>query len=264
MSAGAERLPVAEEWWRLEDADDGVTRLIERHIDLMLESNVWHIRGRDRDLVIDSGNGIGALRPAIDGLAQGRPVVCIVTHGHFDHVGGLHEFDDRRGHRADADEVRRPFAMRLHSADFPEGAEEMYAYYGYPVPPTIVSALPYEDFDADAWSSPGADLTDVVGDGDVIDLGDRALEVLHVPGHTPGSVALWEADTGLLYTGDMVYVGARLSFDDPEATVTSLRRLRALPIRRVHAGHDRSFERDEFEAAIDAELRTIESGARPI
>jgi glyoxylase-like metal-dependent hydrolase (beta-lactamase superfamily II) len=264
VSAAAERLPVADEWWTLDDEGDGVTRLIERHIDLMLESNVWHIRGRDRDLVIDSGNGIGALRPVIDRLAEGRPVICVVTHGHFDHVGGLHEFDDRRGHPADADEVRHPFAMRLHSADFPEGADEMYAYYGYPVPSTIVRALPSEDFDEDAWSSPGAELTEVVGEGDVIDLGDRALEVLHVPGHTPGSVALWEADTGLLFTGDMVYVGARLSFDDPEATVTSLRRLRALPVRRVHAGHDRSFDRRELEAAIDAELRTIESGATPI
>lgn len=264
MSADADRLPVAQEWWALQDAGDGVTRLIERHIDPLLESNVWHVRGRDRDLVIDTGNGIGALRPVIDRLAEGRPVLAVVTHGHFDHVGGLREFDDRRGHPGDADEVREPFAMRLHSADFPEGATEMYAYYGYPVPRTTVNALPSPDFDAAGWSSPGAELSGVVRDGEILDLGDRALQVLHVPGHTPGSIALWEAQTGLLYTGDMVYVGAKLSFDDPEATVSSLGRLRALPVRRVHAGHDRSFERDEFEAVIDAELRTIEDGARPI
>ena len=264
MSRGAERLPVAADWWVLEDAGNGVTRLIERHIDPMLESNVWHVRGRDRDLVIDTGNGIGALRPAVDGLAAGRPVISLVTHGHFDHVGGLREFEDRRGHAADADEVREPFAMRLHRADFPEGTTEMFAYYGYPVPETIVTALPSEDFDADAWSSPGAQLTGTVADGDVLDLGDRTLEILHVPGHTPGSVALWESATGLLFTGDMLYVDAKLSFDDPPATVTSLTRLRALPLTRVHAGHDRSFDRAEFLDVIDAELRSIEDTARPI
>jgi glyoxylase-like metal-dependent hydrolase (beta-lactamase superfamily II) len=264
VSGATDRLPVAEDWWKLEDAGDGVTRLIERHIDLLLESNVWHVRGRDRDLVIDTGNGVGALRPAIDALTAGRPVISVVTHGHFDHVGGLHEFEDRRGHADDADEVRKPFAMRLHSADFPEGAVEMYTYYGYPVPEVIVRALPSSDFDADAWSSPGADLTAAVNDGDVIDLGDRTFEILHVPGHTPGSVALWEPATGLLFTGDMLYVGAKLSFDDPVASAASLTRLRALPVRRVHAGHDRSVDHDEFLRVIDVELRSLGGRARSI
>jgi len=257
VSTAAGRLPVADEWWTQTEEDDGVTRLVERHIDLMLESNVWHVQGRDRDLVIDTGNGIGALRPAVDALSGDRPVTVVVTHGHFDHVGGLREFDERRGHKADEADVRTPYAMRLNRAHFPEGAQAMYDYYGYPVPETIVRALPEEGFDAEGWQSPGAELTGFVEDGDVIDLGDRRLEILHVPGHTPGSVALWEPDTGLLYTGDMAYVEARLHYDDPVATVASLHRLRDIPVRTVHPGHDRSFDRDDLHAMIDRELRSI-------
>jgi glyoxylase-like metal-dependent hydrolase (beta-lactamase superfamily II) len=264
VSGDGDRLPVADDWWVLSPVGDGVTRLVEGHIDPMLESNVWHVRGGDNDLLIDTGNGIGALRPVIDRLSNGRPVISVVTHGHFDHVGGLREFEDRRGHQADADDVRSPFPMRLHREHFPEGAVEMYEYYGYPVPPMIVNALPSENFDAEGWSSPGAELTGAAQDGDVIDLGDRGLEVLHVPGHTPGSVALWEADTGLLFAGDMIYVDAKLHFEDPAAAAASLRRLRALPVRRVHAGHDRSFDREEFHDVIEAELRSIEHEARPI
>lgn len=244
-------LPVAERWWRTHDAGDGVTLLVEAHITPMLESNVWHVRGRDADLVIDTANGVGALRPAIDRLSADRPVIAIATHGHFDHVGGLAEFDDRRCHEGDAAETRSPFPVRIEREAQPDGVEEMFAYYGFDVPDRTIAALPNEDFDPSAWVAPGAEPTSLVADGDVIDLGDRQLEVLHVPGHTPGSIALWEAATGLLFSGDTVYVEARLGFDDREAAATSLRRLAGLPVRRVHAGHDRSFDGDELGMVLD-------------
>ena len=53
---------------------------------------------------------------------------------------------------------------------------------------------------------------------------------------------------------DTVYVDARLGFDDLEAAEASLARLAALPVRRVHAGHDRSFEGGELDALLDGLL----------
>jgi hypothetical protein len=52
-------LPVAERWFRSRRVADGLTMLVEDHLDPFFESNVWHVRGRDRDLVVDTGNGIG-------------------------------------------------------------------------------------------------------------------------------------------------------------------------------------------------------------
>lgn len=250
----AEPIAVAERWWRTHDAGDGVTLLVEAHITPMLESNVWHVRGRDADLVVDTANGIGALRPAIDELAEGRPVVAVATHGHFDHIGSLAEFEDRRCHRGDATETRSPFPVRIEREAQPDGVQEMFDYYGFDVPDMTIAALPHEGFDVSAWVAPGAEPTSFLDDGDVIELGDRRLEVLHVPGHTPGSIAVWEAATGLLFSGDTAYVDARLGFDDLEAAESSLRRLGELPVRRVHSGHDRSFDGGELDVLLDGLL----------
>ena len=57
-------LPVAHPWFQAEDAGGGITRLFEPYVDAMLVSNVWHVPGRDADLLVDSANGIGPLEAA--------------------------------------------------------------------------------------------------------------------------------------------------------------------------------------------------------
>jgi glyoxylase-like metal-dependent hydrolase (beta-lactamase superfamily II) len=250
-------LPVADRWFTLTDVGDRVTRLTEPHVDPMIVSNVWHVRGRDADLLVDSGNGVGPLRPEVETLAAGRPVIAVATHGHFDHVGGLHEFDDRRGHPDDREMTAAPFPLRLLRQDFPEGTEAEFAYYGYEVPDCVIAAVPSADFDLPGWVAPGASLTGLLTEGDVVDLGDRRFDVLHVPGHTAGSITLWEPASGLLFTGDAIYVDARRSWDDEAAAVRSLRRLRSVPARVVLAGHERVFDGDELRAVVDEELAIL-------
>ena len=239
-------LPVVHPWFGAEDAGDGVTRLIETHVDPFLESNVWHVRGSERDLVVDAANGIGPLRPAIDALSDGRPVVAVVTHAHFDHVGGLHEFEDRRCHRADA-EMPSPAGLRLMREDFPAWLVEDFEYYDSPIPEMVaVSGVPDRDFDPAGWTTPSATATDFLDEGDVVDLGDRAFTVLHTPGHTAGSICLWDEANGALFSGDAIYVDARLGWEDPVGFGASLERLRDLDVRVVHAGHGRSFDGAEL------------------
>ena len=249
-------LPVADRWFDQEDMGDGITLITEPHADPLLASNVWHVRGSERDLVIDTANGFGELSVEIASLSGDRAVIAVVTHCHFDHVGGLAAFDDRRCHAADAGDTRSPYPMKVLRADFPEGAEEMFASYGMPVPESILAAVPAADFDVDAWVSSGAEPSLFVEDGQILDLGDKTMEVLHVPGHTPGSVALWDGERGLLFTGDTLYDGP-MRFDDAAAASSSLRRLRELPVRRVFGGHDPSFDRDRMRELIDAELASL-------
>ena len=45
------------DWFRVSDVGDGVTLIEEPHVDPLLSANVWHVRGRDRDLVVDAGLG---------------------------------------------------------------------------------------------------------------------------------------------------------------------------------------------------------------
>ena len=241
-----EKLPVGKDWFSASEAAPGITLLVETYIDPLLESNVWHVRGRDADLLVDSGNGVGPLMPHVAPLLQGRPVIAVATHGHFDHTGGLHEFDDRRCHTNDATDVRRPFPLRLTKERFAEGTAEIFEFYGYPVPDVAVRAVPREGFDLDGWSTPGAEPTALLSEGDVVDLGDRRFQVLHVPGHTAGSIALWEPSTGTLFTGDAAYVDDQLSWDDEERFLSSLARLASLEPNLVCAGHGRTFDGEEL------------------
>jgi glyoxylase-like metal-dependent hydrolase (beta-lactamase superfamily II) len=80
----------------------------------------------------------------------------------------------------------------------------------------VITALPREDFDVDGWRTPTTEPTKLLGEGDVVDLGDRAFEVLHVPGHTAGSLALWDAADGTLFTGDTAALDDPLYAEDEE------------------------------------------------
>ena len=87
-----------------------------------------------------------------------------------------------------------------------------------------------------------------------MDLGDRAFEVVHVPGHTAGSIALWDARAGLLFTGDTAALDDPLHAVDEAACGASHRRLRGLPVELVCAGPTRPFGRDELHELVDREL----------
>jgi glyoxylase-like metal-dependent hydrolase (beta-lactamase superfamily II) len=247
-------LPVAGRWFRTERVGQSVTLLVERHLDPFFESNVWHVRGRDRDLVVDTGNGIGDLRGELAPFVEDRDVVAVATHEHFDHIGGLHAFDERWCHPADADGLRKPAGLALLREDFREGLEDEIRRYGFEPPEIVVTAVPSAGFDVRRWRTPATEPTRLVEEGDVVDLGDRAFEVLHVPGHTAGSIALWDAAAALLFTGDTAALDDPLYAEDEDAFVGSLVRLRELPVEAVCAGHSRPFGRDELHALVEAEL----------
>lgn len=247
-------LPVAERWFRTERVTDEITLLVEDHLDVFFESNVWHVRGRDRDLVVDTGNGIGDLRGELAPLVEDRPIVAVATHDHFDHIGGMHAFEERWCHAADAEGLRAPEGLALLRRDYRPGLEDEIRWYGYEPPEIVITALPGPTFDVGGWRTSPAEPTRVLADGDLVDLGDRAFEVLHVPGHTAGSIALWDVEAGLLFTGDTAALDDPLYTDDEAAFVASLERLSALPVELVCAGHSRPFGREALRTLIEEQL----------
>ncbi len=248
---------MAGHWFEVTRIDDRITRLHEPHLHPIWQSNIWHVRGRDADLLVDAGMGIGVLCDALQPLLD-KPLIAVATHRHSDHVGGLHEFETRLAHPQDADEIAAAggFAS-LVTADFPAGFAELMASFGHPVGDLLIDALPHDGYDPAAYTVQPAPLTRLIAEGDTVDLGDAAFEVLHLPGHTPGSIGLWDGRSGALFSGDAVYDGPLFDFL-PESNIddylVTMRRLRDLPVTVVHGGHDPSFGRARLVEIADEYL----------
>ena len=232
-----------QEWWRTTPLADGITLIDEPHIKPFYRCNCWHIRGRDRDLLVDSGMGVVSLRDWVP-LVTERPLTAIASHTHFDHIGCHHEFSDRLIHPAEAALLAAPTRENTYAAHY--------------VTDAIFDRMPPDPYDSAAYAVPPAPATGLIEDGDTIATGDRRFEVIHTPGHSPGGIALWEAATETLISGDIVYDGPLVD-DVSEAEmqdyIRSMRRLRDLPARVVHGGHFPSFSGTRLRIIVDAWLR---------
>ena len=252
------KLPVASRWFEFEHLGDGISRIWEPHVIRVMQCNVWHVQGRNRDLIIDTGMGLANLTHAAASLFS-KPLTAVATHTHLDHIGSLHEFPERLVHVSEAHHLDRPsagFSMLRedHPAEFIAGLERA----GYEVGTSFITALPSVHFDLRKFAGASAPATRVVREGDVIDLGNRVFEILHLPGHSPGSIGLWEAATGIFFSGDAIYDGPlldELPGSDIAAYNATMRRLELLPARIVHAGHDPSFDGARLRELARAYLR---------
>jgi len=260
MDGSAEQLgadlAVADEWWAVERFDDGIALLTEPHVHPLLRCNVWLVQGSAGSMVVDTALGLRPLRGLVEQHLDG-PLLAVATHAHGDHVGGLHEFDRRAVHEAEVDVVAEAGITTLVTGYFPATVTGPYLDEGYDMPELLIDQAPIAGFDPAAVVIAPAAATRVLRDLDVVDLGDRHFEVLHLPGHSPGSIGLWEADTGTLFSGDAVYDGPlldELDGSDIDAYLTTMDRLRSLPVAVVHGGHEPSFGRDRLVELCDAYL----------
>lgn len=232
----------AQDWWRVRKVGDGVSWIDEPHIHEFYRCNVWHVRGRDRDMLVDSGMGVVSLRDWVP-LVTERPLDAVASHTHFDHIGCHHEFPCRLCHEAEAEILADP--TREATLADPYVTDEIF------------TALPPAPYLSTAYAVKSAPATRVLQDGDRIDLGDRSFEVIHTPGHSPGGIALWEAASGVLFSGDIVYDGPLIedTYHSNAADYhASMVRLYDLPVRIVHGGHFASYDRARHRGIIKAWL----------
>jgi glyoxylase-like metal-dependent hydrolase (beta-lactamase superfamily II) len=250
-------LRIADRWFDHERIDDSLTRLTEPHVHPFFRCNIWHLRGRDRDLLIDTGLGVAPLREAL-GELLGKPLLAVATHIHYDHVGGLHEFAERVMHRLEAPRMADyvEFATVARS-DLPAEFLGIMREAGVPLDDDYLIGAQPADFDPAAYRIHGTSITRMVDAGDEIDTGDRHFEVLHLPGHSPGSIGLWEAASGILFSGDAIYDGALLDTlpdSDIGDYVRTMKQLLELPVEIVHGGHEPSFGRARLREIANAYL----------
>ncbi|MQB12404.1 MBL fold metallo-hydrolase [Agrobacterium sp. ICMP 6402] len=222
-----------EDWYAIDRVADDVTLISEPHIKEFYRCNIWHVRGRDKDMLVDSGMGVVDLRAHVP-LLTGRPICAVCSHTHFDHIGGHHEFDERVVHRCEETTLANPDREATLATPY--------------VTDDIFTALPPVPYDSTTYRVKAAPATRLVEDGDVIDLGDRHFEVIHTPGHSPGGIALWESSTGILFSGDIVYDGELIEdtyHADAADYRRSMERLLQFPVTVVHGGHFPSYGRDQ-------------------
>ena len=240
---------IAGRWFDVERVSDGITWITEPHAERMVRCNIWHVRGRDRDLLVDSGLGIVSLAEGAREVFD-NAVVAVATHAHYDHIGGFHEFDERLMHPLEAEIMAESAAFAtLDTNAFPPDIVAVLRDAGYACPGLLIDALPGAAYAIADYRIQGIEATREIGDGEVVDVGDRSFEVLHLPGHSPGSIGLWEAARGILFSGDAIYDGPLID-GLPESSIAAyvgtMKRLHELPVRVVHGGHEPSFGRDRL------------------
>jgi len=228
----------ADIWYETRKVGDDVTYICEPFIQEFYRCNIWHVRGRDKDMLVDSGMGVVSLREQVP-LVTERPLEAVASHTHFDHIGCHHEFEHRTVHAHEAELLAEP--TRANTLADPYVTDDIF---------TRLPPLPYSSTEYAVKKAPA---TRLVEDGDVVDLGDRQFTVIHTPGHSPGGIALYEKATGILFSGDILYDGPLIEdtyHSDMGDYIASMTRLLDLPVRLVHGGHFPSFSGERYRSLI--------------
>jgi glyoxylase-like metal-dependent hydrolase (beta-lactamase superfamily II) len=228
----------ARDWYETIRMADDVTLIHEPWIKPFFRCNMWHVRGRERDLLFDTGLGHFSLRRHV-ALVSERALVCVASHTHFDHIGCHHEFADRCVHPAEAGILADPRADCTLAERY--ATDDMF------------ERLP-EGWDAARYRVPPAPAGRELDDGAIVDLGDRAFQVIHTPGHSPGGIGLFERAAGTFLSGDVIYDGPLIDdayHSDRDDYLATMARLRDLPVTVVHGGHFPSFGATRFRQIIE-------------
>ena len=238
---------MASDWFEITPCPNQTFRISEPALGPLHGSHSWLVVGERSALMIDTGVGIAPLAPVVRGLTD-RPVICLLSHSHYDHIGGAHEFADRRMHAAEADIMANPT---------PE-----LTFWGGWLKAESFNRLPSADYDFSTYRITPAPPTALVNDGDEIDLGGRTLTLLHTPGHSPGLLSVFEAETRTLFSTDALYDG-EMFFNLRGSNVMdgqkSLTRLLATGAEIIHPGHFNSMDSATFQRVGEDHLRRLKA-----
>lgn len=189
-----------------------------------MASNVFIIED-DTTIMIDSGMGLTERVPKTV-KEKGLTVDIIIdTHCHVDHIGGNKFFPDAK-----------IYAHELDASDIETGSLKTLWDFGFEQP------LKFP-------------VTKKLKEGDIINSGAYQLQVIHTPGHTEGSISLYEPERKILFSGDCVFdmgIG-RMDFPtgNPKQMKQSLQRLLEFDIEEIYAGHGGIGNKDSIRTGLE-------------
>ena len=147
--------------------------------------NMYLVLGTSIALLLDTGCGLYPLKPIVDNLIGNRKLMVINTHTHWDHILGNEEFGGVYVHENEAKIISKPYDVSYFE-DSPNEIVKVYAEKKFLIAP--------------------AKEIKILKDGDIFDLGGIEVQVIHTPGHSPGSICLLTSK-GELFTSDVAYYG---------------------------------------------------------
>jgi glyoxylase-like metal-dependent hydrolase (beta-lactamase superfamily II) len=226
--------------------------------------NSWLVQGSKSAILFDTGLGVANIRKVVEDITP-RRLLVVNSHYHFDHTGGNRLFDEFAIHRIGGELVSKPSPPELAELYMAYTKRQLEAwgpyreaddlYFHLLTAERMIRPLP-EGFDPTGYRVVPSVPTRLLNDGDVFDLGDRKLQVLHTPGHSPDCICLFDEANGLLFGGDTINTGpiyAQMQDSDLEKFARSTARLAGMAdgYRRVFVCH---FLRYDEPAALVREI----------
>ena len=168
--------------FKTEKVSDRITRIYAFSSELM-----YLVEGSERAALLDSGSGIGFVRPLIEQLTE-KEVIVLLTHGHVDHAMGASEFPAENVYINQKD----AYIYKEH------GTYEFREDGLFLMERGTDQVVPAEDFTPLQPITAYNDLKE----GDRFDLGGISVEMYACPGHTRGSMVMLIPEERTLLLGD--------------------------------------------------------------
>ena len=188
------------------------------------ETHCYLLCGRERALLIDTGLGVADIRTVAEGLTF-LPITVAATHAHWDHIGGHKYFAEFAVHETEKEWLSGSFPLPLEAVK----KNLLRGRCSFP-----------KEFDIDRYEIFQGEPKRLLHDGDSFELGNRLVEIVHTPGHSPGHCCFYEEERRYLYAGDLVYRGCLDAFyptTDPREFLRSLKKLEKLEIDKLLPAH---------------------------
>lgn len=190
--------PTSSDWYKVYEVGKGVYAIAEPYN--FQEVISYLILGTEEAVMFDTGMGLSSIASVVKELTD-LPITVINSHTHYDHMGGNYEFDKVLSMNTDYTRKRAKNGMN-HSLVAHEVTTEAICLDHLPELDTATHHIkPFI-------------ITDYLEDGTIIDIGNRQLQVISVPGHTVDAIALLDEANGYLWTGDTFYEAPIWLFDD--------------------------------------------------